>query len=359
MKALLITSDFSPRLGGVARHYAALQHALGAELEVLTSVAGPQQLGVIRRSLSWSGWPSWLPCLWLVPYCKLKQQANLLIAGEVLPTGIALWLIGITFGWPYAVFVHGLDVQLAQSTARRRWLTRHILGRAQLVIVNSQFTRGLAVTAGAAEEHTIVVYPSLSLPEHSPKLAAELKQRHVLAGRRVLLTTCRLVARKGVARVLEVLPELARAVKELTYVVVGEGPERNDLEYISQTMGLPVIFVGAVSDAELSAWYSLADVFVLTPVEDKVDVEGFGIVYLEAQAAGKPVVGSAVGGVPEAVGQGGLVIHSQAELASALIRLFTTPELARSLGELGRARVAHEFTPERQAAILRKQLYAN
>ncbi|MBI5466270.1 MAG: glycosyltransferase family 4 protein [Candidatus Kerfeldbacteria bacterium] len=355
-KLLLITSDYPPRQGGVARYYQGLVKALG-DAQVLTTVAGPSEAGVWRWSWWWPGWPHWLPLLWLVPYAKLKYGARVLAAGQVLPIGTALLFMRAAFGWPYIIFVHGLDVNLALASSWKRWLLGLILSRAELVVANSQFTKGLTVPAGAPAERIIVVYPCPNLAPPLPATVSALRQRYGLTGRSVILSVARLVERKGIDDILSVWPQLQRQFPGLTYVVVGDGPERDSLQHLAKETGGHVIFTGEISDHELSAWYELSELFVLTPKSDKVDVEGFGLVYLEAQAAGKPVVGSNVGGVPEAVGDGGLLIRNQSDLLTALAGLLTESARRRKLGGQGRQRISRVFTWEVQAGKLRKHLY--
>lgn len=358
-RLLLVTLNYPPNLGGVARHYAGLVRALGAaEVAVLTDVpGGPAEVGVARQRFTWSLWPRWLPLLWRVPRAQRRAQATTLAAGELLPVGTALWLLTRFTGTPYVVFLHGLDVAWAQASLRKRWLARRVLARARAVVANSEFTKQLAVAAGSSASRTYVVQPAVELPG-ATVTAEELRARHGLRGKRVLLSVARLVPRKGIDDVVSILPELTRALPDVAYVVVGEGPERPRLERLAARLGVSVKFIGAAADTELAAWYELGDVFVLTPKDDSRDVEGFGLVYLEAMAARRPVVATPAGGVPEVVGEVGWLVKNSRELIAALAKLFTDPALRRALGERGAARAA-QFTYARQAAMLRRYLYGH
>ncbi len=356
-KLLLVTNDYPPRHGGVARYYSGLVQELGNEAAVLTNVSGAAGPGIVCRSLTWRLWPHWLPLLWRVPLVIRQSKAELVAAGELLPTGTALWLLHRLKGQKYWVFLHGFDVGLAGRTWWKRWLTRHILSSAHRVITNSSFSRGLAIAGGAIEERTVVVRPALP-PLPPPADSGVLRQRYSLGTAQILLSVARLVRRKGIDDVMAVLTELCQTNPGIKYVVVGDGPERGNLEKLASTLKLPVVFVGTVDDVELATWYELCDVFVLTPKQDKVDVEGFGIVYLEAQSMGKPVIASSVGGVPEAVGNGGILVSNAMELLAALRKLLTEAETRIRLGNLGRNQI-REFTTTRQAAIIREHLYAD
>lgn len=359
-RTLLVTMDYLPRTGGVARYYGRLVAELGADATVLTSVAGPAAPGVLRRQLSWRLWPHWLPLLWVIPRAMREAGADRLWIGEVAPTGVAALLLKLTRGTPYAVSVHGLDIQLqARRSFLRRFIVRQVLQHAQFITSNSAFTASLLNSWGIPQSRRVVVLPGVDAPAKvSIGGVEEFRARYQLVGKLVLLTVCRLVRRKGVDDVLAVLPELQRKFPDLTYVVVGDGPERTRLEKLAHQLRVSVLFAGAVDEPALNTWYQMCDVFVLTPKDDPTDVEGFGMVYLEAQAAGKPVVATRVGGVPEAVGDAGLLVTSTMELQTALHELLISPAARESLGQQGSRRV-QGFTWAGQAAILRRYLYGN
>ncbi len=357
-RLLLITSDFLPATGGVARYYGSLVRGLPT-MVVVTSVAGVASPQVERTRWDWPFWPRWLPLLWRVPKWQRQFGTDVVAAGQLLPIGTALWLLHLLRGQAYVVFVHGLDVTLSQRNAWKKFLAKQVLRRAKFVVANSEFTKSLAETAGATPQHTAVVYPSLDLPMAvSPEALDELRRRHRLEGKLVLLTVARLVQRKGIERVLSILPQLGQEFPNLAYVVVGSGPEGERLKQLAVQQNLPVVFVGGADDQALAAWYLLCDVFVLTPEPDPVDVEGFGIAYLEAQAAGKPVVATRVAGVPEAVGEGGVLVQTDQELLAACGRLLRDQAERVRLGAIGQKRVT-QFTPAAQVAALRRFLYGN
>jgi phosphatidylinositol alpha-1,6-mannosyltransferase len=166
----------------------------------------------------------------------------------------------------------------------------------------------------------------------------------------------RLQRRKGHALVLRALPELMRHVPLVRYVIVGAGNEREQLEHLRGELGLEhaVLFEGEVADDTLNAYFAACDIFVLPTRVEPTDFEGFGIVFLEAAAAGKPAIGGRNGGVPEAIADGetGVLVGGEdvAELAGALRSLCERHEMRQRLGRAARARVLREFTWERAAA---------
>lgn len=360
-KFLLVTFDYPPRTGGVARYYAELSRALGGEVAVMTDVPGPSLAAepfTYRIRFAWRWWPHWLPLLWLIPRYLKKTAAHTVWVGDLVPVGWAALILNLWRRVPYFISVHGLDIQFQTTRSRlKRWLVYCVLRRAQFVTANSNFTAGLVTAWGIVPKRVLILYPAPSqLPETTPKLLQALKATYKLQGKLVLLTVARLVPRKGIDRMLAALSELHKQFPNLVYVVVGDGPDRKRLESMAQELGVYVVFTGEVEDTELAAWYALCDVFVLVPTPTAHDVEGFGMVLVEAQAAGKPVIGSQSGGVPEAVGEAGYLIQTQDELRAALGTLLKDPAERKRLGQAGQKH-AQAFTWAAQAGKLKARLY--
>ena len=164
--------------------------------------------------------------------------------------------------------------------------------------------------------------------------------------------------------VLRVLPEVKARIKDLHYIIVGQGEDRGRLEGITRDLNITdvVRFAGRVSDAELIDYYRQSDLFVLVSREEEggADYEGFGIVFLEAAACGKPVVGGSSGGIPEAVEDGvtGILVDplKEEDISRAILSVLTDQSLARKLGEAGRERVEEKFSYIAQAQAVREVL---
>jgi phosphatidylinositol alpha-1,6-mannosyltransferase len=187
----------------------------------------------------------------------------------------------------------------------------------------------------------------VDLARFGPRPKSEqLAARYRLAGRRVLLTVSRLYARKGVDRVIESLPMVLRRFPDLVYLIVGEGTYRPTLENLVARYGLGdnVVFAGAVPDYELTEHYGLGDVFVMANrVMPDGDTEGFGLVFIEANACGLPVIAGRAGGSVDAVTDqvNGLVVDGEdvAAIGAVIIRLFEDDRLRDAL-RVGGAEVA-------------------
>ena len=182
-----------------------------------------------------------------------------------------------------------------------------------------------------------------------------------------LLTLARLSPRKGHLTVLEAVHRLQGRIPGLRYVIAGDGPQRDRLEARAGELGIreQVRFTGDVTETEKAALLHDCDLLVL-PNQDLplpgggIDTEGFGIVFLEAAACGKPVIGGRAGGVPEAVldGRTGLLVdpESPGDLAEAIYRLWSDRDFAAALGRAARARAEREFTWQRIAARYEREL---
>jgi phosphatidylinositol alpha-1,6-mannosyltransferase len=216
---------------------------------------------------------------------------------------------------PYFVAAHGTEVFdnfISMKNSVRTLLVRRLEAKvfdgARKIFPVSRYTRKAVLEHAPGNENKVIaVHNGVNLESFrttavSPDSRAKYKQQ----GEKVLLTVTRLHPYKGVDRMLQSLPEILRSVPDVKYLVVGVGPDRARLEAMTAQLGLEgqVRFLGRLPFAEIVELYSLADLFVLLSREELPDVEGFGLVFLEAAACGLPSVGGRSGGIPEAVDEG-------------------------------------------------------
>jgi phosphatidylinositol alpha-1,6-mannosyltransferase len=250
--------------------------------------------------------------------------------------GPAAALLRRQLGVPFVQYIH------AKEVGARPALARFALTRADRVIAVSHYTRDLALAAGANPARISLIYPGVDLPAGSPAP----RQR---AGPPTVLTISRLEDRyKGHDVVLRALPLVRVEVPDVRWHVIGDGPLRFALEERARAMDLGecVHFLGSVSDAERDRELSTADAFCMVsrmPTGGFAG-EGFGIVYLEANAHGLPVLAGATGGALDAVvpEETGLLVDPEdhVAVADALVRILTDRAVAQRLGSGGRARAA-------------------
>jgi phosphatidylinositol alpha-1,6-mannosyltransferase len=319
---------FAHRSGGPFRVLTALHH--------LEAVVAPLVWSILRR-----------------------RRPALLVCSVALFVGMGGLLLSRLLGVPYIVYAQGEELsaplQLPDGHWRRR-STAAVLQRATCVVAISRFAAAAVCRYGVAPARVSLVNPAVDVSEKEavPAGRAELLRSQV-GGRSVLLIVGRLAqVRKGFDRTIEALSIVRHASPDVSLVVVGPG-DPNPLRVLAHEVGVvdAVFFAGEVSRADLLAWYDAADVFVMpTRVTQDGDSEGFGLVYLEANLFGKPVIGGDNAGVRDAVldGETGLLVDGDdpRAIAAAILRLVGDPALARSLGATGRERVLREFSGERQ-----------
>ena len=227
----------------------------------------------------------------------------------------------------------------------REPLRNFILRRATLNIAVSRFTARQLQRRGVRPDRICVSPNALDFERLENFQTLVAPGSNCSSRSRIVLTVSRLTKSKGIHRVIEAMPSIIERVPDAEYVVAGDGPYRDNLVEMAGKSPVRdhIHFLGFVSDHEKLHWYSKCDVFALIS-----EIEGFGVVYLEANAFGKPVVGGNIGGVPEAVvnGETGLLvdINSLEEIADSLVNLLEDPAECHRLGENGRHRVKEEFS---------------
>jgi len=213
-----------------------------------------------------------------------------------------------------------------------------------------------ALSPGAASNMRRVV-PGVNTTEFSPtNLTAGSALRSTIgwANRPVIVCVSRLMTRKGQDQIIQALPQVLKVVPLASLIIVGDGPYRKHLEKLTADLGLRdnVHFTGKVDQAQLANWYAAGDVFAM-PCRTRVggwDVEGLGIVFLEASATGLPVIVGNSGGAVDAVldGETGFLVNGNnlSEISDRLIELLANQDLAKRMGSAGRNWVAREWTWE-------------
>ncbi|MBN1585743.1 glycosyltransferase family 4 protein [Candidatus Uhrbacteria bacterium] len=366
---LLLTLEYPPQIGGIATYLSRLAGCFPEgtiqvmaqkpprELEIETHKADMESpIPIYRRSLL-SDWvrPRWFSGIFHTE--RFGRKAGFppaVIVSHLLPMGLPAWRLKRLRGIPYCVILHGMDAALAlKSRGLKRRQASAVLRGADLVVVNSRLTAGLAGSLGADRSKTMIIHPPSGFPvDYRPSegAVARLRERFGLSDRILtVMSAGRLVRRKGFDDVIIALSKLASKGVGFRYLVVGEGPDRLRLERLANERGIggQTVFAGVLPPEDLAAAYSSADLFVMVPKSNGPDIEGFGIVYLEANLFGKPVIGTRSGGVPDAVihGETGLLVNPGRpdELASAIGRFVFDRGLGERLGQAGRERVIREF----------------
>lgn len=348
---LLLSELFPPAIGGSAVLFSEIYSRVETPVTVLSDGVRMDDYGIRRPRSFWT---------YMRLALKLRRQAHrvtMIHCGRALPEGLAALLCRRIGGPRYACWAHGEDIASALTSRELTLLMRRVYAGADVTFANSVNTRNMLLDLGVAADRVEIVHPGVDTRRFRPDIdAAEIRRRIAPRGEMVLLSVGRLQTRKGHDLMIQAVGLLARQQhRSLQYVIVGDGAERSRLEALVDQCGVRdyVTFIGEVSAQLLPQYFAACDIFVLPNRVDQGDVEGFGIVYLEAAASGKPAVGGNSGGVPEALADGvtGLLVGGTdvEELATTIGRLMDSEPLRRSLGEAGRARAVREFSWESAA----------
>lgn len=370
-RTLLITNDFPPRTGGIQSYVIALAHRLPADSLVVYAPRYPgdaefdarQPFPVVRH-----------PGGMLLPGADVRRRAAELVRRHRVQ---ALWFGAAA---PLALLAprlrgegvvrtvastHGHEVGWAMVPGARQALGA--IGRGNDVVTYvSEFARR-RISAALGPWAALEYLPPGVVTQRfrpDPEAARAVRARYGLGDRPVVVCVSRLVPRKGQDVLLRALPAVAELVPEVRMLVVGDGPDADRLGRLARHHEVTdrVVFAGMVPAGDLPAHYAAGDVFAM-PCRTRgagLDVEGLGIVFLEASAAGLPVVAGDSGGAPETVrpGRTGVVVDGRrtGDIARELAALLDDPERRRRWGRAGRDWVCQEWNWDRSAQRLAELL---
>jgi glycosyltransferase involved in cell wall biosynthesis len=305
---LFITRKHPPSIGGMQK----LSQSLTVEVGKLAPT----------KTISWGRSSAFLPFFLLYALARAtltiatNRRIQLIHLSDALlaPLGV---LLKTLFRVPVVITVHGLDITFGNPTYQ--WIIPRCLRRLDRLICVSSYTRDQCVRRGIPAALCEVVPNGVNMDEFacpaSPEALAELDARlgPTWKGRKALLTVGRLIERKGVIHFLDTIwPRVLARCPDAGYLIVGEGPLHSLLEnrIASLHLGDHVVLLGQVDDRLLKAAYHRAALFVMPNVPVPNDMEGFGLVALEAGASERFVVASRIDGIPEAVvsGANGLLV---------------------------------------------------
>lgn len=314
MKYLLLTENWPPRIGGIEKYLSGLAWGLqksGKTVEVVAPKARGSEapvLGIaaIRKRFFYPILkPSWL-ALFIFLWRKIKREGDVtLLCGKALFEGLIGHYLKKYLGTKYVVFTYGMEINHWKSVPYiTRKLVRSLTNADAVIVINKEIQSTL-VELGVSKDRIHTIYPAID-PDFSKRIASNSNNSGVLEKHNIkkpyILSVGRFVPRKGFDDLIEAFAKLDQVKHEsVQLVIAGDGPDRKRIEKIAEAEYVRPVFVGAVSDDELAVLYSNANMFALTPKNDNGDIEGYGIVYLEAAAAGLPIVATKTGGVPEAL----------------------------------------------------------
>ncbi|RAI92346.1 phosphatidylinositol alpha-1,6-mannosyltransferase [Paenibacillus pabuli] len=360
MNKVFVAIDFPPEKGGIHDYaYGLISQIPAEETTVLTNkikdVAASEQFDqktdfeIIRKRIFWNSNKlllivSQLILVFQLISLKWRKKADEIHFVNIFPVGIAGPLMKTFFGVKYFPYVHGLDV-MGMVKSKLFPLLLFILRRSDKVIANSQYTKSKLVELGIPELQIVIIPPGLNVSKLNANsgLHEDVRDKYNLHDKKVMITVSRLVERKGHDVTLKAISHVIERIPNLKYLICGEGPHRGELERLVRQYGLDsvVVFTGGITDHELHQLYECSDLFIMPSrdIKEKGDVEGFGIVFLEANYYRLPVIAGNSGGIPDAVKDEitGYLVNplDEKEIANRIEELITDEGLARTMGNNG------------------------
>lgn len=292
----------------------------------------------------------------------LTHRFAAVFAGRALPEGLVAWAVGRIRGCKVLVYAHGEELT-GWGRGRKFKTMCFVLRRADHILANSDFTRDTLISLiGVRPERIVMTYPTVDVERFRPGLpSTDLRAGIGLTDSQgLVLSVGRLQRRKGFDQVVRTLPRLVQRGIDVHYAIVGIGDDWDHLERLAREHGVAdrLHLLGHVEPADLPRWYNACDLFAMPNRDINGDTEGFGLVFMEANACGKPVIAGRAGGTGSAVqdGHNGLRIDGEdvAAVEGAIATLLTRPDDARRMGEVGRRRTADQFTSDQRAELIRR-----
>ena len=370
MTHLLVTNDFPPKIGGIQTLLWELWRRLDPDSFVVLTTPhdgaedwdAAQPFRVVRTRE-----PVLLPHPGLVrriDALAAEIDADVVVLDPALPLG----LVGRHLERPYDVLLHGAEVTVPGRLPLARATLAHVLTGARRVIAFGGYPAAEAERAAGRPLPLEIVPCGIDAARFRPLTAqerTETRRRYGLHDGPLVLSLSRLVPRKGMDVLIEAAARLASTVPGLQIAIGGSGRDRARLERRVEATGAPVRFLGRVPEEDLAAVYGAADAYAMLCRNrwGGLEQEGFGIVFLEAAAAGVPQVAGRSGGAAEAVdhGETGLVVDDPTDadaVAAALGTLLGDADLRARMGEAGRRRAIEQFDYQHLADRLGRAIEA-
>jgi len=363
-RILIITLEYPPQVGGIATYTHQIAQNLDPNQVVLYAPVMKntkdwderQKYKIIRKKPLFPVfvWPRWLRMFFQIRKIVKQEKIEVIIINHILPVGYVCWLIKKFLGIPYIVISHGTDVLYGSRNTWKVNMMRKVVEKSEQIIFNSVSLRyRFLIVLPEFESKSSVMYPCPDpdfLEEPPKEKIDKLRSQLALEGKRVLLSVGRLDEGKGFPHIIRTLPKLLKRDPHVVWVIIGDGPKKQEILNMIQKKSLQnvVRYIGEVPYEDLKIYYYLADLFVLLTHPDEGREEGLGMVFLEAAAAGLPVVAGKSGGVEEAVlhTKTGIVVdvfQEARQIESIIFDLLSNHIFALQLGKNAKERIRQDF----------------
>jgi len=366
MNILFVAFDYPPLIGGIATlsYQVAKNMSAGEKILVIaTAIKGDREFdkgsGLVTFRITNIKILREVVLFFVALYLIFKFKADVIYNLSWYPGAAVSRFVSILTGIPYVIHVHAMDYFEDRTTffnrlkynQLRKFIKKQTFDRAKKIIVVSNFMKDRMVVRGVDILKIRVVPNGVDLSRFMPHLdSKEIILKYKLENKKILLTISRLHDYKGHDKVIKTLPRLISKFTDIVYLIVGTGPYEECLRKLTDELKLDghVIFTGQVDDEILPLYYNACDVFIMLSREiyNEAKVEGFGIVFLEASACGKPIIAGRSGGIEDAVTDKvtGILVDplDQDEIESAAEKILSDKNYAEQLGSNGITRIKEE-----------------
>lgn len=380
MKTLVLTQNFPPASGGSGRWFWELYSRLGKDyivaadmMDKAASFDSASNIAIHRLPLYSPQWGvanlQGLKFYWKTfrALRKLIRQEGIdcIHCGRVLPEGLMAYALKKSLGIPYLCYVHGEDLEASALSRELNSLTKLVMRSADKIICNSKNSAAIVDRVDSSvNDKVTVMHPGADTNKFSPLLKPDDVFINAMGwqDKRVILTVGRLQARKGQDKMIEAMPELLKRCPQAHYVIIGHGESRPYLEQLIASLDLQdhVQMLTDCDDETMIKCYQHCDVFILPNRTEGQDIEGFGMVLVEAQACAKPVIAGDSGGTKETLipGKTGEIIDATntTSLIDVINGFIIDPGRCKAYGSAGREHAVKSFDWE-NAAINAKAVF--
>ncbi|MFS1702786.1 glycosyltransferase family 4 protein [Alteromonas sp. AMM-1] len=373
MKTLVLSQNFPPASGGSGRWFWELYSRLNnnylvvADLQPNASDFDAQSSLPIERMPLYS--PQWgLASLdGLKFYYRSYRQLRRLIkthhidmihCGRVLPEGLMAFFLNKTMGIPYVCYVHGEDLEASALSRELNSLTKMVMRSASKIICNSHNSAAIVERVDSSVmSRVVVMHPGADTNKFVPAAQTDTEFLSAMGwqDKQLILTVGRLQARKGQDKMIEAMPDILKVCPQAHYVIIGHGECESLLRATVERLGLQehVDILTQCDDTTMIKCYQHCEVFILPNRTEGQDIEGFGMVLVEAQACAKPVIAGNSGGTKETLipGQTGEIVDATDlnNLSNTVVKFLQSPTLAKAYGLAGRKHAVSQFDWENAA----------
>jgi phosphatidylinositol alpha-1,6-mannosyltransferase len=397
MKLLMLTENWPPQVGGIENYLWHIAHFLalnGHEISVIAPKVG-REMRVNKneaevkgqRDNSWSNVnfqkgtgskevkvikkrfyghllrPRWWGLYRRISKLAGKERYDAVLCGKGLFEGMVGYLLKRKWGMPYAIFTYGMEIESWKKSWRENRKLYKVSQEASIVFCINDLTKDSLVSLGIDEKKIIKAWPGVdqAMFKHIAEedILGVLKKYEIR--RPYIISVGRLIERKGFDVLIESFAKLDQTqFGNAQLVIVGDGPQLAELQNSveRELIDSSVLFLPEVPNEDLPALYAGAMLFAMTPRDLAGDIEGFGLVYLEAAAQGTPAVGTRTGGVPEAVIDGGTGILVEPEeigaIKTAMAKIIMDNKFRAKLSVAAKNRVIQEFSWSERIKVIEK-----